>query len=128
MRPPPSWLAGRRVLAAAALVLAASSSPSLADMSRPVSLSAGSFFAAGLACEGRDLIPQGQVGTIMAELDKYLSARNKRWMKEGFEEGKKKSQVLVPGRGWVASAADETECYRVQGVLEEYKGVLGGSQ
>lgn len=128
MRAAPSWLVGSCVAGAVALVLLASSGPSRADMSRPVSQSAGSFFAAGLACEGRDLIPRGQVETIMAELDKYLSARNKKWMKEGFEEGKKKSKVLVPGRGWVDSAADEAECYRVQGVLDEYKGILGGSQ
>lgn len=117
---------GLLLLGTAVLVLLLLPGESSAEMTRPVSLSAGSFFAAGLACERHDLIGQGQIATIMADLDKYLSARNKRWLKDGFDKGLKTSKVFIPERGWIDSAADEAECYRVQSVLDEYRSILGG--
>lgn len=118
---------GLLLLGTAIVVLLLSLGESSAEMTRPVSLSAGSFFAAGLACERHDLIGQGQIATIMTDLDKYLSARNKRWLKDGFDKGLKTSKVFIPERGWIDSTADESECYRVQSVLDEYRSILGGN-
>jgi hypothetical protein len=118
---------GLLLLVMAMLVLLAWPGQSSAEMTRPVSLSAGSFFAAGLACERHDRIGQGQIATILSDLDKYLSPRNKRWLKEGFDKGLKTSKVFIPERGWIDSVADESECYRVQSVLDEYRSILGAN-
>ncbi|MGO4712573.1 hypothetical protein [Bradyrhizobium sp. 2TAF24] len=93
-------------------------------MSKTTATSAGSFFAAALLCEGHDRIPQGQTKQLMADLAPFLSPRNKSWIQEGFERGLKDQAVFIPERGWVKLTTDEAECYRVQGVLDDYRAQL----
>jgi len=101
-----------------------SQSDAQADMTRPNSISAGSFFAAAKACEKFERIPTGQVDTMLKSLERYLTDRNKRWMKEGFNEGVRRTSVFIPDRGWVTTSTDEDECTRIQSVIDEYKSVL----
>ncbi|WP_249122831.1 MULTISPECIES: hypothetical protein [unclassified Bradyrhizobium] len=111
-------------LIVAVLSVAIDSVPASADMSKDTSTSAGSFFAAALLCEGHDRIPQGQTKQLMKDLEPYLSPRNKSWMQEGFERGLKDQSVFIPKSGWVKLTSDEAECYRVQGVLDDYRSQI----
>ncbi|MFG3756682.1 hypothetical protein, partial [Klebsiella pneumoniae] len=66
----------------------------------------------------------GQTKQLMADLAPFLSPRNKSWIQEGFERGLKDQAVFIPERGWVKLTTDEAECYRVQGVLDDYRAQL----
>lgn len=102
-------------------VAAFGSTPALAEMSKGVARSAGSFFAAAMSCEQRDRIQGGQTDALRAGLDRYLTEDNKRWIKQGFDKGTRRAQVFVPQTGWTPFTPDEAGCYRVQGVLDDYK-------
>ncbi|HEU4804586.1 MAG TPA: hypothetical protein VFS91_02060 [Nitrobacter sp.] len=95
-------------------------------MSRYVAISAGSFFAAAARCEEQNLITSGQTDDILRALDPYLSKSDKANMAAGHERAKKDSQVFVEAeKKWVSFVPDATSCYRVQGVLDDYRAQLG---
>jgi hypothetical protein len=102
-------------------VIALNCCPALADMTTRVARSAGSFFAAAMSCERRDKISSGQTAALLAELDRYLSPADKRRMQRGFDKGARRSAVFVPNKGWVRISFDDADCFRVQGVLDDYK-------
>jgi hypothetical protein len=95
-------------------------------MSRYVAVSAGSFFAAAARCEEQNLITPGQAEYLLRALDPYLSKSDKENMATGDAHGKKNSQVFVEAeKKWVSFTPDATSCYRVQGVLDDYRAQLG---
>ena len=95
-------------------------------MSRNVAVSAGSFFAAALQCEAKSLITPGQTDDLLKALAPYLTKSDKTNMAFGRARGEKDSQVFVPPeRKWMTFTPDVASCYRVQGVLDDYKAQLG---
>lgn len=95
-------------------------------MSRHVAVSAGSFFAAATRCEEQHLIASGQADELLRALDPYLSKSDKANMAAGHARGEKDSQVFVAAeKKWVDFTPDATSCYRVQGVLDDYRAQLG---
>ncbi|EAQ35780.1 hypothetical protein NB311A_05168 [Nitrobacter sp. Nb-311A] len=95
-------------------------------MSRHVAVSAGSFFAAASRCEQQNLITPGQTDELLTALDAYLSKSDKINMAAGRARGTKDSQVFVEAeKKWVSFTPDATSCYRVQGVLDDYRAQLG---
>ena len=95
-------------------------------MSRNVAVSAGSFFAAALQCEAKSLITPGQTDDLLTALTPYLTKSDKTNMAFGRARGEKDSQVFVTAdRKWMTFMPDPTSCYRVQGVLDDYKAQLG---
>jgi hypothetical protein len=95
-------------------------------MSRRVAISAGSFFAAAARCEEQNLIASGQADELLRALDPYLSKSDKANMAAGHARGEKDSQVFVEAeKKWVDFTPDATSCYRVQGVLDDYRAQLG---
>ena len=102
------------------------SAPARADMSPTVSRSAGSFFAAATACERNGKIRKDTANELVAKLDRYLTTRNRKWMRQGFKEGERRSSVLVVGKGWTHIDTDDAACQRIQGVLDDYASQLEG--
>ena len=95
-------------------------------MWRNVAVSAGSFFAAALQCEAKNLITPGQTDDLLKALAPYLTRSDKTNMAFGRARGEKDSQVFVtPERKWMIFTPDVASCYRVQGVLDDYKAQLG---
>jgi hypothetical protein len=95
-------------------------------MSRNVAVSAGSFFAAALQCEAKSLITPGQTDDLLKALAPYLTKSDKTNMAFGRARGEKDSQVFVTAdRKWMTFTPDVASCYRVQGVLDDYKAQLG---
>jgi hypothetical protein len=95
-------------------------------MSRSVAVSAGSFFAAAARCEEQSLITSGQTDDLLRALAPYLSKSDKANMEAGRTQGGKDSQVFVESeKKWVSFTPDVASCYRVQGVLDDYRMQLG---
>lgn len=95
-------------------------------MSRNVAVSAGSFFAAALQCEAKSLITPGQTDDLLTALTPYLTKSDKTNMAFGRARGEKDSQVFIASdRKWMTFTPDAANCYRVQGVLDDYKAQLG---
>ncbi|WP_315830982.1 hypothetical protein [Bradyrhizobium prioriisuperbiae] len=114
-----------RSLMVAIVLLAAGPAPASAEMSRETSISAGSFFAAAAVCEQHDQITKGQVEPMLKQIDQHLSRNNRRWISEGYQRGKTYAAIYVPEtKSWTPSTADDTECQRIQAVLDEYKAIL----
>jgi hypothetical protein len=62
----------------------------------------------------------------MTALQPYLSAADKANMQAGFDRGTKDASVYVTEtKTWTPFTPDAASCYRVQGVLDDYKGQLG---
>jgi hypothetical protein len=62
---------------------------------------------------------------LMLVLDRYLSANDRKHILSGFRRGMKDSSVYVEAEGrWIAFTPDDASCYRVQGVLNDYKAAL----
>ncbi|MDB5500329.1 MAG: hypothetical protein JWR89_231 [Tardiphaga sp.] len=96
-----------------------------AAMPRSVAISAGSFFAAAAQCEKANLITPGQTDALMKALNAYLSASDRTHLQSGYARGQKDSELyVVELKRWAPFAADPTSCYRVQGVLDDYKAQL----
>jgi hypothetical protein len=111
--------AGSLVMAATMILVAMS--PALA-MPQRVALSAGSFFAAATLCETRDLISPGQTAALRKALDRYLTAADRRHIEAGYAQGMKDSTLyVVELKRWEPFTPDSASCYRVQGVLDDYK-------
>lgn len=98
-----------------------SSLPALADMSKGVARSAGSFFAAAISCEEREKITRGQTGALLTKIDRHLSSTDKRRIRQGFDTGSRRASVFIPAQGWIRFSPDDDGCFRVQGVLDDYK-------
>ena len=103
------------------LFLTLCSPPALADMAKGVARSAGSFFAAAISCEERDKITRGQTAALLAELDRHLSPGDTRQIRHGFASGSQRASVFIPKTGWTPFSPDDDGCFRVQGVLDDYK-------
>ena len=111
--------AGSLVVAAATTLIAMSPA---AAMPQRVAISAGSFFAAATQCETRDLISPGQTTALRKALDRYLSAADRRHIEAGYAQGLKDSTLyVVELKRWEPFVPDSASCYRVQGVLDDYK-------
>ncbi|MBC7583417.1 hypothetical protein FNL55_04955 [Tardiphaga sp. vice352] len=96
-----------------------------AAMPQAVAISAGSFFAAATQCETRDLISAGQTAALRKALDRYLSASDRRQIEAGYNRGLKDSTLyVVELKSWEPFTPDSASCYRVQGVLDDYKSHL----
>lgn len=94
-------------------------------MSQTIAISAGSFFAAATHCENRDLISAGQTAALRKALGAYLSASDKRHIEAGYVRGLKDSTLyVVEVKRWEPFTPDSASCYRVQGVLDDYKAQL----
>lgn len=114
--------AGRFVMGAALTLIAISPA---AAMPQAVAISAGSFFAAATLCETRDLISPGQTAALRKALDRYLSASDKRHIESGYVRGLKESELyVVELKRWESFVPDSASCYRVQGVLDDYKAQI----
>ena len=114
--------AGRFVMGAAMTLIAVLPA---AAMPQAVAISAGSFFAAATQCETRDLISAGQTAALRKALDRYLTAADRRQIEAGFKRGLKDSTLyVVELKGWQPFTPDSASCYRVQGVLDDYKSQL----
>jgi hypothetical protein len=108
------------------LLLAVIAPLSAHAMSRKVAISAGSFFAAALQCEAENLITPGQTDELLKTLDPYLTTSDKANMAAGRARGQKDKQVFVDTENkWFPFTPDLASCYRVQGVLDDYKAQLG---
>ena len=91
-------------------------------MPQRVAVSAGSFFAAATQCETRDLISPGQTAALRKALDRYLTAADRRQIEAGYAQGLKDSTLyVVELKRWEPFTPDSASCYRVQGVLDDYK-------
>ena len=111
--------AGSLVVAAATTLIAMSPA---AAMPQRVAISAGSFFAAATQCETRDLISPGQTAALRKALDRYLSTADRRHIEAGYAQGLKDSTLyVVELKRWEPFVPDSASCYRVQGVLDDYK-------
>jgi hypothetical protein len=118
----PTGRTGGLVMAVALTLLA--TSPASA-MPQRIAVSAGSFFAAATQCETRDLISPGQTASLRKALDAYLSASDKRHIETGYARGLKDSTLYVMElKDWAPFTPDSASCYRVQGVLDDYKSQL----
>ena len=116
-----------RWLAAGIVLLGLSVIPALA-MPRSVASSAGSFFAAAAQCETLNLITPGQTEALIKALNNYLSPTDLIHMQNGYARGLKESMVyVVELKRWAPFSADSSSCYRVQGVLDDYKAQLEGN-
>lgn len=94
-------------------------------MSRYTAVSAGSFFAAAARCEAHSLITSGQTDALMKALKPYLSSSDQHNMQSGYIRGEKDSTVyVVQEKRWAPFSPDSSSCYRVQGVLDDYKAQL----
>jgi hypothetical protein len=92
-----------------------------------VAISAGSFFAAATLCEGKDLISAGQTAALREALNHYISVADKRNIAAGYARGMKESSLyVVEMKDWAPFTPDSASCYRVQGVLDEYKAQIDG--
>ncbi|WP_299807593.1 hypothetical protein [Tardiphaga sp.] len=90
-----------------------------------VAISAGSFFAAATQCETADKITPGQTEALRKALDPYLSPADRRSINSGYARGLKDSRLyVVELKRWEPFTPDSTSCYRVQGVLDDYKAHL----
>jgi hypothetical protein len=90
-----------------------------------VAVSAGSFFAAATRCEMQDFISQGQTKTLRAALSRYLSPLDQNNIEAGYARGLQDSTVyVVELKRWAPFTPDAASCYRVQGVLDDYRGQL----
>lgn len=90
-----------------------------------VAVSAGSFFAAASQCETKNLITPGQTDALVKALTKYLSAPDQSNIQSGYARGLKDSTVyVVELKRWAPFTPDASSCYRVQGVLDDYKSQL----
>lgn len=108
------------------LLIAVISPLSARAMSRNVAISAGSFFAAAIRCEAENLITPGQTDELLGALDPYLSKSDKTHIAAGRARGEKDGQVFIDtDKRWMTFTPDAASCYRVQGVLDDYKGQLG---
>ena len=108
------------------VLLAACVATPAAAMPKSVAVSAGSFFAAAAQCEAQKLITPGQAEALRQALDRYLSKSDRTNMDTGFARGAQTSEVfVVQRRRWSAFRPDDASCYRVQGVLDDYRGQLG---
>jgi hypothetical protein len=116
---------GRRIgLLAGIVLLGMSCMPALALPSH-VAVSAGSFFAAATQCETKDLITPGQTDALVKSLNKYLSASDQTNIQSGYARGLRDSTVYVMElKRWAPFTPDIASCYRVQGVLDDYKSQL----
>ena len=96
--------------------------PPASAMPQRVAVSAGSFFAAATQCETRDLISAGQTAALRKALDAYLNAADRRHIEAGYAQGLKDSTLyVVELKRWEPFTPDSASCYRVQGVLDDYK-------
>ena len=94
-------------------------------MPQRVAVSAGSFFAAATQCETRDLISPGQTDGLRKSLNAYLSATDRRHIEAGYARGLKDSTLyVIELKSWQPFTPDSASCYRVQGVLDDYKAQL----
>ncbi|CAN5257093.1 hypothetical protein BH11PSE4_BH11PSE4_38800 [soil metagenome] len=97
-----------------------------AAMPSSVATSAGSFFAAATRCETEDFISPGQTSALRTALGRYVSVADRRNIEAGYARGMKDSSVyVVELQRWAPFTPDNASCYRVQGVLDEYKTQLG---
>ena len=95
-------------------------------MSRGTAVSAGSFFAAAARCEAHNLITPGQTDALMKALKPYLSSSDQQHLRSGYARGEKDATVyVVQQKRWSPFSPDSSSCYRVQGVLDDYKTQLG---
>jgi hypothetical protein len=95
---------------------------SASAMPQRVAISAGSFFAAATQCETRDLISPGQTAALRKALDRYLTATDRRHIEAGYAQGLRDSTLyVVELKRWEPFTPDSASCYRVQGVLDDYK-------
>ncbi|MBS0532087.1 MAG: hypothetical protein JSS22_22230 [Proteobacteria bacterium] len=109
-----------------ALAILASIPATAGAMSPNVAVSAGSFFAAAIRCEAANLITPGQTEELLGALDPYLSKSDKTHIAAGRARGEKDGQVFIDTeRKWMTFTPDTSSCYRVQGVLDDYKAQLG---
>jgi hypothetical protein len=106
------------------LLLVQSVNPSLAEMTKATSRSAGSFFAAAASCEESGKIQNGQTQPLLKRMDRFLSANNKRWLQQGFKTGAERSSVFIPRHGWMPVSSNDSDCYRVQSIFDDYKSHL----
>jgi hypothetical protein len=98
-----------------------------AAMPARVATSAGSFFAAATRCEAKVLISPGQTAALREALNRYLSAADQRHIATGYAQGMKDSTLyVVELKSWTPFTPDSASCYRVQGVLDDYKAQLDG--
>ncbi len=111
-------------LAVAACLALAVPTPASA-MPQHIAISAGSFFAAATQCENHDLISPGQTAALRKKLNAYLSGADQRHIESGYARGLKDSMLyVVELKRWAPFTADSGSCYRVQGVLDDYKAQL----
>ena len=109
------------------VVLAALWAAPAAAMPSRVAISAGSFFAAAILCEAKDLISPGQTAKLREALGRYLTASDLRHIETGYARAVKDSTLyVVELKRWAPFTPDSSSCYRVQGVLDEYKAQIDG--
>ena len=90
-----------------------------------VAVSAGSFFAAATRCEAQDFISPGQTEKLRAALNRYLTPTDQKNVEAGYARGLLESTVyVVELKRWSPFTPDSASCYRVQGVLDDYKAQL----
>lgn len=112
-------------LARAATVICGLAATPTSAMPVRVATSAGSFFAAAAQCETLNLITPGQTEALIKALKDYLTPADHIHMQNGYARGLKESMVyVVELKRWAPFAADASSCYRVQGVLDDYKAQL----
>ena len=80
-----------------------------------------------MLCEARDLISPGQAVALREALGRYLTAADLRHIETGYARAMKDSALyVVELKRWAPFTPDSASCYRVQGVLDEYKAQLDG--
>jgi hypothetical protein len=122
--PVPSIARFARRLIACVSLLGLSILPAQAMPGR-VAVSAGSFFAAATRCEMQDFISQGQTRTLRTALSRHLSLSDLNNIESGYARGLRESTVyVVELKRWAPFTPDSASCYRVQGVLDDYKAQL----
>jgi hypothetical protein len=115
-------MAGRLVC----VMLAGLCATPAAAMPGRVAISAGSFFSAATRCEAQDLISPGQTAALREALNRYLTVADRRNINIGYARGMKDSALyVIELKRWVPFTPDSSSCYRVQGVLDDYKSQLG---
>jgi hypothetical protein len=83
----------------------------------------GSVFAAGLQCEARGLMDQGQTTVVLALTMQRLPSTYAEQIRNGYQEGLKRSAIYSKNAGgrWIPFTLTQENCKQVDYAVKQYK-------
>jgi TPR repeat protein len=93
-----------------------------AEMREGDAWNTGSVFAAGSLCEAKGFMAQGQTTPLIAFTMQRLSAINAQQIRDGYQEGLKRSAVYSRNAGrWVPITITQESCGQIDYAIKQYK-------